>query len=172
MNIEEAFQFLTSKGAFQTDPNRRRSLSATVANYGMDVRTLRAVWSACQIQGKTSDQCVGLFVKKLQNPADAMDLADDYEAQEAIRKGANEGGKSGMEWVTGDNPWGWEHKEAMAFMDHDRPSEWNAYRQDYNYTAAQRAENNLTDHKVRYCTRIEEVGATKRMFSQLFVKGD
>lgn len=69
----------------------------------------------------------------------AKDLAAEAGADKPQQKFS---GTSGLRFVTADNPYGWsddgQNGKALlalhrATLDHDRPGEWNAYRQCYNH---------------------------------------
>lgn len=56
------------------------------------------------------------------------------------------------------NPFGWQRPESMRFLDHDRPGDWNQFRQAFNATVDERRHFGLRDHRVRGCTRFEVLG--------------
>lgn len=67
---------------------------------------------------------------------------------------------SHIRFVTDKNPYGWvpKREEKLLYDDHNRPGEWNAYRQAFNLSSAQKAEANAPDFKIRGCTRWEVLG--------------
>ncbi len=70
-------------------------------------------------------------------------------------------GSSGMSFVNETNPYGWANRDFMQSLDHDQPGQWNAYRQSYNLTVAEREALGARDHRRRGCSRYEVLGHSK-----------
>lgn len=68
---------------------------------------------------------------------------------------------SRIENVTESNPYGWDSPDYLHFFDHNKPGEWNAYRQCYNLTVEERARAGAKDHRRRGCSRWEVLGNEK-----------
>jgi len=80
---------------------------------------------------------------------------------------------SGLEWASASNPYGWctelgprqglpvaESVNRVECADHDKPGEWNAYRQGFNLTHAERRDAGSHDFRRRGCSRPEVIGST------------
>ena len=68
---------------------------------------------------------------------------------------------SSLARVSEGNPYGWSRPDRTQALDHDRPGEWNAYRQAKNLTAQERRDSGARDHRVRGCTRWEVLGTDR-----------
>ncbi len=85
-----------------------------------------------------------------------VEIESQMRAEESSREDPNvRGTDSGIAYVSESNPYGWKKPEHTLPLDHDRPGEWNAYRQCWNLSAAQRLEYGSRDYKIRGCTRWE-----------------
>lgn len=90
------------------------------------------------------------------------DLAET-EVEVGHQQGFNKTNLSGIVHVSEENPYGWRSTSALrSYYDHDRPGEWNAYRQSYNLTEKQRADAGAKDYRIRGCTRWEVLGNTQQ----------
>lgn len=68
---------------------------------------------------------------------------------------------SRVENVTDSNPYGWDNAEHLRQFDHSRPGEWNAFRQCYNLTLAEKMAAHSPTYKRLGCTRWEVLGKEK-----------
>jgi len=85
----------------------------------------------------------------------------DLDERESER--VADAGRSGMRWVSETNPYGWAFPEPKRPQDHDRPGEWNPFRQCYNLTVDEARAYGITTYKRRGCSRYEVLGADQQL---------
>lgn len=91
----------------------------------------------------------GLLMAALRNPQSVKQTVERISKLESKKAEVRKGGESSLRHASARNPYGWVNPVVMEHLDHDRPGEWNAYRQWDNLTKIPKG---CTDYKIRGCT--------------------
>lgn len=154
--------FLRTIHVFSLQPAERRNITATLANSGVTVGMVRMVWDEVRATSHDDDRARGLLAITLRQPAAVTEIVADIEDRRARVRGGAGSEPSAMACVERGNPYGWAQPANVRLADHGRPGEWNAYRQCYNMTEAERLEAHAPDCRRQGCGRVEMVGEFDR----------
>lgn len=162
-------QMLKKRGFLKKDKNRLWLVAAKVASCGRVLTD--AMLDKLQSHFASQDQDVESFTVAALADSSWIEIVRDLlsENEDENEKYA---GSSKLEFVTADNLYGWSTTGRQGderirlhrqWCDHDRPGEWNAFRQCYNLTDAEFAEAGAgwppaPDYRRRGCSRPEVLG--------------
>jgi hypothetical protein len=144
---------------FSMTPNQRTEIAGRLAAYGITVAQLRSVFGEARSSSRDDESARGLFANTLRDPSLVKQIADDVEDRIEQLRG-DRGADSQMAHVSESNPYGWPPSriEQMRMMDHERPGEWNTFRQGFNMTVEEARLRGIRDVRRHGCSRVEIVG--------------
>lgn len=144
---------------YSMQPNQRIEIAKSLSDHGITVAQLRAAYGEARSSSRDDESARGLFASTLRSPLLVKQIADDVEDRIEQLRG-DRGADSQMAHVSESNPYGWppSRVEQIRLMDHERPGEWNAFRQGFNMTMEEARIYGTTDVRRHGCSRVEVVG--------------
>lgn len=153
-------------------PQERSAMAGKLLGAGFSARDVAMVASHVFANTKSGAKRAAILAAVLNDHVALRARVDDLSAAEERREREEQARRdeerrivedderrkkadsSSIRDVTASNPYGWSNPETKRGQDHNRPGEWNPYRQAFNFTTA----GVNGDFRPHGCTRFDVLG--------------